>query len=157
MYTQPVQHNKYNKDMLWLHAIVSVNDNDNMFVSIFTMLRCPDCARVTWHREQLQGRALTRRWGQLWGHVECGRGHWLMNPVTRILAVSSSIKCPESVHITMLQCKHCEQLHFHTSEAVLQFLHNPSKTGDKDIDLQSWLRNYIITTVKWWCRYLLTY
>ena len=33
--------------------------------------------------------------------------------------------------------KLCEQLHFHTSDVVLQFLHNPSKTGDKDIDLQS--------------------
>ena len=85
-------------------------------------------------------------------------GHWLMDPVSSIyLQYRAASKCPVSVHLTMLQCKHCEQLHFHTSDAVLQFLHNPSKTGDKDIDLQSWLRNYIITTVKWWCRYLLTY
>ena len=124
MYTQPVQHNKYNKDMLWIHAIIVLMIMTIMFDSIFTMLRCPDSARVTWHREQLQAGAV-------------GTCHmWTLEThepgIKYILAVSSSIKMSRSVHLTMLQCKHCEQLHFHTSDAVLQFLYNPSKTGDID-------------------------
>ena len=73
------------EDMPWLHVIVLMT---LMFVSIFTMLRCPDCAKVTWHREQLQARPVTRRWGQL----ETGDMPWLMNPVSSILAVTNSIK-----------------------------------------------------------------
>ena len=71
-----------------------------MFVSIFTMLRCPDCAKVTWQREQLQARAVTRRWGQL----VTGDMPWLMNPVSSILAVTNSIKMSSvstSYYVTM--------------------------------------------------------
>ena len=58
-----------------------------------------------------------------WGRVDTGDS-WTWYQV--FLQYRAASKCPVSVHITMLQCKHCEELYFHTSDAVLQFLHNPS-------------------------------
>ena len=90
-----------------------------MFVSIFAMLRCPDCAKVTWQRT-VTGQASDTEMG-----AACDWRHALTHePGIKYTCCNEQHQNVQCQYI--LLCKHCKHLHFHTSDTVLQFLHNPS-------------------------------